>query len=154
MTWLKSLSLRERIMLIAILPLAMLAVVYQFVWKPMSATNNDYVDQIASYRLIIDTVNLNEQTTKKSETAPTPAANTVPLATRITRSGEAAGITLRRIEPDGDGIRITLTDTSFSQLTLWLADMEQNFMVVATAIEIDRRPEPETVSARILLTNL
>ena len=154
MNWFMALTLRERVLLIMVLPLAAIALSYQYAWKPLNETHKRYTSDIASYRLVTDTAALAKQPATQSTSVPIPAQNDVPLATRITSSGEAAGIVLRRIEPEGDGIRVTLADTSFAQLTLWLAEMEQDLAVVVTAIEIDRRPEPGTVSARILLTTL
>jgi general secretion pathway protein M len=37
---------------------------------------------------------------------------------------------------------------------LWMSDMEANFAVRVAAIELDRRPAPGAISARLLLEDM
>jgi len=152
MTWFTRLTLREKVLVLAVLPIAALLAAYQFAWVPLQTARTEYRAQIAAYHLVTDTARLATDSTVT--VAPPPSVNQAPLANRITLSGDTAGIVLRRLEPDGTGIRVTLGDTSFVQVTQWLADMEQSFGIIATAIQIDRRPQPGIVSARILLEDL
>ncbi len=142
-----ALSTREKILILAVLPLVALFAGYRFVWQPVQAARSEARAEIAAYRLVTDTAAL----AQRGE-APAPRAiNDTPIATRITRSAEAAGLSLRRIEPDGQGSRVTLDDTPFATVLTWLADLEQTDAVTVRALEIDRRPEPGIVSARLLL---
>ena len=154
MTWFQALSQREKVLILMVLPFAAIAAAYQFIWVPVQASRAQYVEEIATYRLISDTAALARQA--NGQALPVQAVNppTEPIATRITQLAEAAGISLRRIEPDDGGMRVTLSDTQFSSLVLWLAEMEETKSVTVAAIEIDRRPEPGIVSARILLKDL
>ncbi len=142
-----ALSSREKILILAVLPLVALFAGYRFVWLPVQAARVGARADIAAYRVVIDTAALAQR-----GDAPAPRAiNDTPIATRITRSAEAAGLPVRRIEPDGQGSRVTLDDTPFATVLTWLSDLEQVDGVTVSAIEIDRRPEPGIVSARLLL---
>jgi general secretion pathway protein M len=77
--------------------------------------------------------------------------NDMPLPARITKSAQDTGLVLRRIEPEGSGSRVTLDEAAFSTVLLWIADLEEQHDVSVRAIEIDRRPTPGIVSARLLL---
>lgn len=154
MTWFQALSSREKVLIAMVAPLAVIALAFQFVWTPLSLSQTQYIDQISAYRLVSDTAALAKQSTTQAAPAQVSTDASEPIANRITRSAEAAEISLRRIEPDNGGIRVTLGDTPFSQLILWLADMEDGQSITVSAIEIDRRPEPGIVSARILLKDL
>jgi general secretion pathway protein M len=154
MTWFKALTFREKSLVLALLPIAAIFAGYQFAWLPLSAQQAAYNNQIASYRLVTQTALLADKTADQTMATPSSSQNDIPLANRITQSSDVAGIVLRRIETDGAGIRVTLADTSFSELTFWLANLEQVSGITVAAIEIDRRPEPGTVSAQILLEDL
>ena len=153
MTWFQALTLREKVLVLALLPIAVFSIGYQFAWLPLSVQREDYTKQIESYQLVKQTALLADQTANQL-TAILPLPQNIPLVSRITQSSDEAGIVLRRIETDGNGIRVTLADTSFNELTFWLANLEQVSGVIVTAIEIDRRTEPGTVSARILFEDL
>ena len=154
MTWFKGLTLREKVLILALLPIALFSVGFHFAWVPLSEQRVVYINKIQSYRLVEQTALLADQTASQFTAVLDLPQNDIPLATRITQSSDDAGIVLRRIEADGTGIRVTLADTSFNELTLWLANLEQVSRVIVSAIEINRRPEPGTVSARILLEDL
>jgi len=147
MRFFSTLSAREKFLLMAVLPLVLLATGYRFIWQPVQAARLQARAEISAYRLVIDTAAL----AQRGEIPAVRPVNDTPIATRITQSAEAAGLPLRRIEPDGGGIRVTLDDTPFATVLTWLADLEIANDVTVRALEIDRRPEPGIVSARLLL---
>ena len=150
--WFQSLTARERFLIGGAMPLALIALVVNFVWLPLQAAQARHTADIAAYRLVVDTAALAALTPQ--EAVQRQDIPSEPLATRITRAAEDANISVRRIEPDGDGMRVTLAETPFAQIVVWLADLDRNAAVHVTAIEIDRRPEPGIVTARILLESL
>ncbi len=147
MTAFANLSAREKVLILAVLPLIVLVAGYRLVWQPVQAARFDARADIAAYRLVVETAALAE---RGDAPAPRPVDDT-PIATRITRSAEAAGLSLRRIEPEAQGSRVTLDDSQFATVLTWLADLELSHAVTVRAIEIDRRPEPGLVSTRLLL---
>lgn len=145
--WFTRLTLRERVLLALVGPLALLVGLYQFAWLPLQDARADRLSKIAAYRQITAAA-----ARRAADPAPVAApAPADPIATRVTQSAEAAGLQLRRLEPDGAGLRVTLDDVPFGTVMLWLADMQASFAVRVAAIEMDRRPAPGTVSTRLLL---
>lgn len=144
-----SLTTREKVMILTVLPLALLVALWYFAWKPLSATRIELMNDIATYQLVADTAALSDV----AQARPRPV-NTTPIATRITDAAAAAGLPLRRIEPEGTGMRISVDDVPFATVVLWLADLEAAHGVTVIAAEINRRPEPGIVSARLLLEAL
>ena len=142
MTGFDRLSRREKYLVALVIPLALLVALYRFVWMPL---------QLAEAQARADIVQDTASLAARAEIAPTAPVNDPPLATRITSSASAAQLTLRRIEPEGDGIRVTLDDTPFATLLLWLSDLEEQHDVILEALEVDRRPAPGVISARLLL---
>ena len=147
MTGFDRLSRRETYLVALVIPLALLVALYRLVWMPLQLAEAQARADIAAYRLVQDTAAL----AARAEIAPTAPVNDTPLATRITSSASAAQLTLRRIEPESDGIRVTLDDTPFATLLLWLSDLEEQHDVILEALEVDRRPAPGVISARLLL---
>jgi general secretion pathway protein M len=146
---LQSLSARERLLLTMLGPLIALAAAFQFLWLPLQAQRTALLAEIAAYTQI------SAQIARLPATGGTVVAAaprpTTPLPARVTQSAADAGLTLRRLEPEGDSLRVTLDDVAFASVVLWLSDLEVTQGVTLSAIELDRRTEPGIVSARLLL---
>lgn len=141
---------RERLLVGALLPLVLIAAGFQFGWRPLTEMRAARTSEIAAYRQLT-------LAARDAETRPVAVAAPVdqtPLATRVTASAEAAGLSLRRLEPEGAGLRLTLPDTPFETVVGWLARLEPDHGIRVTAADFDRRTAPGTVSARILVEAL
>lgn len=145
-----SLSTREKRLVGGVVPLAILVACYYFVWAPLQESQKNARADISAFRLVQDTAAL----ASVGAIAPAAAPNDTPLATRITSSATDAELTLRRIEPENDSIRVTLDDTPFAAVMLWLSNLEEQHGVTVQAIEVNRRPAPGIISARLLLGEL
>ena len=145
-----ALNPREKRLVSIVLPLAIVVVGYQFLWVPLQRAQAEARADIQAFRLVQDTAALASVDTIVS----LQPLNETPLATRITTSASVANLTLRRIEPENDSIRVTLDDTPFATILLWLSDLEEQHDVRVEALEVDRRPAPGRVSARLLLGSL
>ena len=148
MQMLQTLTQRERTLVSLALAGVILAAVFQFVWLPVQAKRAALSAEIAGYAQIIDRIAALGPETPVLQTAAGPAT---PLSTRVTQSAEVAGLVLRRLEPEGDMLRVTLDDVAFANVILWLSDLEATHAVIVAGIEVDRRPAPGIVSARLLL---
>ncbi len=153
MRWFRSLTVREQVLVGLGMPIAIVALAINYLWLPLGAARDAAISDIAAYRLVADTARLAADAGDQF-IQPIPVSASMPLATRITRSADAASLRLRRVEPDGTGIRVTLDDAPFAQVLLWLAELEQTDRVTVAAIEMDRRPAPGIVTSRILLEDL
>ena len=148
MQMLQTLTQRERTLVSLALAGVIFAAVFQFVWLPVQAKRAALSAEIAGYAQIIDRIAALGPETPVLQTAAGPAT---PLSTRVTQSAEVAGLVLRRLEPEGDMLRVTLDDVAFANVILWLSDLETTHAVIVAGIEVDRRPAPGIVSARLLL---
>ncbi len=141
---------RERLLVGLVLPLALVGAGYRFGWVPLTEARAARIDEIAAYRQLT----LAAQGANDRPAVAAVAIDPTPLATRVTQSAEAAGITLTRLEPEGAGLRLTLPETPFDTVIGWLARLEPDHGIRIAAAEIDRRTAPGTVSARILVEAL
>lgn len=154
MRWFHALSFREKILIAAALPLGIGFGGYQLLWVPLNTARAAAHAQIAEYRRLSETAVFVSQNPENLFSAPAQAAPKDPISTRVTQSVSQANLRLRRIETTPGGVRVTLEDAAFSHIILWLHDLELKNRISVSAIELDRRPEPGIVSARILLRDL
>lgn len=142
---LSNLAGRERVLLLLVLPTVLLLAGLRFGWQPLQDLRAAREAEIASHRLVT------QAAAQAGTLAPAVEPDPTPFASRVTESAEAAGLRLRRIEPEGEGLRVAIEDAPFSQVVLWIADLEGERGVLLAAIELDRRTAPGNVSARLLL---
>jgi general secretion pathway protein M len=83
-----------------------------------------------------------------AEVAPADAADR-PVTAVVTETAPDYGLTIRRIEAEGDGARLELADAGFPEIVLWIDELERTHGLRLIAVEMDRRPEPGVVSARL-----
>lgn len=146
---LQNLSLREKSMILLLLPILLLAASLQFLWLPLQAKRAGLTAEISAYRQINARVIALQSLSGSGPVVP--AAPTSPLSARVTQSAANAGLELRRLEPEADMLRVTVEEVTFANVLLWLSDLEVSQSVSVAGIEIDRRVEPGVVSARLLL---
>jgi general secretion pathway protein M len=71
------------------------------------------------------------------------------VAAVVTDSAPAYGLAIRRIETDQAGTRVELDDAGFAEVVLWIEELELQHGLRVVAVEMDRRPEPGVVAARL-----
>ena len=144
MSALSSLSARERVLVLLVLPLVVLLGGWRFAWAPLAEARLAREAEIGGYRLVAEAAS-------RAGAAPLASpAEVVPLANRVTATAEAAGIALSRLEPEGEALRVAVAEASYATVILWLAELEGEDVLVSS-VEIDRRTTPGVVSARVLL---
>lgn len=72
-----------------------------------------------------------------------------PVTAVLADTAPEFGLTILRIEPEGAGARLTIGDAGFAEVLEWIAALEREHGLRLTAVEMDRRPEPGVVAARL-----
>jgi general secretion pathway protein M len=78
-----------------------------------------------------------------------PAVSGEPVTAVLAGSAPGYGLTIRRIEAEGDGARLEVDGAGFPELILWIEELEREHGLRLVAIEMDPRPEPGLVGARL-----
>lgn len=147
-----NLSARERFLVFSLLPVLVLVVGYQFVWVPINGARSAAEDRIRVYRTVVEaTRSFNSLQAGGLQAAAKAQPDRGPIATRVTSSAEDAGLSLRRLEPEGDRLRVSLEDSEFNGVVAWISRLEADEGLILVSAEIERRIEPGVVSARLLL---
>ncbi|KIN74989.1 general secretion pathway protein M [Sulfitobacter noctilucae] len=143
---LASLTPRERVLILGGGTLLLVFAVWFYVWQPIAAAQNVQTERIARYLSVIDLAG--QMGDPVTQVAATSAPDT-PLAQRITRSGEAAGIALARLDPEGRRLRVTVAEAPYADLIGWIATLEAESGVRALSVEMSRLTGPGMVSLRM-----
>ena len=80
---------------------------------------------------------------------PAPRSTGLPVTAVLTETAPEFELAIRRIEPEGAGARLVLDDADFAGVLLWIEELERDHGLRLTAVEMDRRPEPGVVAARM-----
>ncbi len=74
-------------------------------------------------------------------------------STIVTQSAVAAGLSVQRIEPEGNRLRVVLADAPFETVIRWTADLEATSALRVGEARIERTDTPGMVSAQFLLAS-
>ncbi|WP_299044382.1 type II secretion system protein GspM [uncultured Tateyamaria sp.] len=122
------------------------AALWSVVIEPSLSTRSDSFAQLRKIDILWSVLDQVPDTLYAPQTAPIQ-----PLRQRVTASARAAAIDIRRVDPQGAALSISLDDVAFTALIGWLETLTTTYGVQVFSAEIGRRPEPGRVSARIVM---
>lgn len=146
-TWYRLRTPRERVMVTAAAVVLIGAGMFIGVWQPLSAMRAAALADISRYETM--TVRLRAA----GPDALDVTTRQVAPATLITSSAGDLGLAIRRLEPEGERIRVALEDAKFESVIVWLDTLESDHSLRVVSLELDRRTAPGVVSARVVLEN-
>lgn len=153
--WWAGLAPRERVILSAGSVVLALILIYLMIWEPVvskreqaradiSALSTDlaWMQQVASQ--------VRRRAAQQGD-QPAMGAAGGSVLTLVEVSSRAAGINeaLERVQPEGQGARIWLTETGFDALLQWLGELEQRHGLQVSQLAVDAGNAPGMVTARI-----
>lgn len=144
--WINDRTAREQVLLSAGLALAVIWGLYAGLWQPLQAREATLLAQIDRHNTAIAMLQA-----APAAPATTVATDTRPVPVIITDTAADFALTIRRLEPEGDGARVVLDEVVFDNTILWLDRLDQTHGLRVTAIEIGRRPAPGIVTATLTL---
>lgn len=120
--------------------------VWSMVIAPSMAARQDSFAQLRKIDILWAVLDQLPGTLDRPQTAPSQ-----PLRQRVTASARAASVDIRRLDPQGTALSVSLDDIAFVTLIGWLETLTTTSGVQVHSAEIARRPEPGIVSARIVM---
>lgn len=145
-SWWGQRSGRERLMLGALAVAAAAYLLVAVVAQPLLAARGAALADIARH----DAALARLVALPDTGTAPRPVDDR-PVPAVVTATAPAFDLPIRRIEPEGASARVEVEDAGFAEILMWIEALEREHGLRLVAIEMDRRPEPGVVSARLTL---
>lgn len=121
-------------------------VLVALIWQPMQDRREAASRQIALYDRALVALQSGD-----APVAPTAPVDTRALNAIVTEAAGGFGLTIRRLEPEGERIRVTVDDAAFQTVILWLEALARDSGLRATELNLSRRPAPGVVNATLLL---
>ena len=144
--WLAQRSVRERRLLAVLAAIAAAALLWALAWQPLARARVKAVGDIHAYDALIAQLRV-----AGPDVARVAATRRVSASTVINDSASRAGLTIRRLEPQGARTEVTLEEAPFGKLTEWLAGLERDAGLTVATIKIERRPAPGVVTVQLTL---
>ncbi|QDA36476.1 type II secretion system protein M [Paracoccus liaowanqingii] len=144
--WLSERTPRERWLLGIGAAVLLVWVAVTLIWQPVQSRRHAASQQIALYDRALVALQMGS----------VPAAPAGPVDARalnaiVTEAASGFDLTIRRLEPEGERIRVTVDDAAFQTLVLWLEAMARDSALRATELDLSRRPAPGVVNATMVL---
>jgi general secretion pathway protein M len=148
--WFAGRAPRERVILGVGGAVLLAAMFVTLIWRPLVATRAMAIQRLEQEESLIAVMKGNE-TRLRALSATAPIARAAPAATAITQEAALQQITIQRLEKDGARIRVTVDNAEFPALIGWLNRLETAHGLRIAGLELERRPAPGVVSARVTL---
>ena len=148
-----ALGARERRVLAALAALLGAVFFYVLVWSPVQSGLAGAHARLAAAQVQLAQVREQAALVAKVRNAPSVAPPATPAAA-VEQAAEKHGLRgqLKRVEAEGAGrVRVQLEGVSFSALTAWLAELQQQSGLRAESATLERHATPGAVNARLLL---
>ena len=147
MSALARLTPRERWLILGAVAFGLVLLGWVLLWQPVQRDREALRARIADALTVQAALDRHPpDTAVRAASAPVPGG---PISARVTRSAQAAGIALARLEPRGAELTALVDEAPFVAIVDWIAEMERAEGVRLTGVAIDRRPAPGVVSARL-----
>src|SRR5690606_15015947 len=152
--WWAGLAPRERITLAGGGGVWPLVVTYLATWQPLArqpAAVGAEIGALSADLAWMQQVAGQVKRRGAQQSSQPAAASGGSVLTLVEVSARSAGLhqALERVQPEGQGARLWLTETGFDKLVAWLGDLEQRHGLQVSQLAVDAGNAPGTVTARI-----
>ena len=153
--WWAGLAPRERIIMAGGAVVLVVLVIYLLLWEPLARKKEQVRTDISA--LTADLMWMEQvagqvkRRAAQQSSQATSGASGGSVLTLIEVSARAAGLreTLERVQPEGQGARLSFAETGFDNLLRWLGELEQRHGLHVSQLAVDAGTAPGTVTARI-----
>ncbi|WJV52592.1 type II secretion system protein M [Prodigiosinella aquatilis] len=132
----QSMSLRERRLMLVCVGLVVLCLLYYLLWQPWQRQSQQWRLMIERERQTVSWM------PKQAARLPTPrgrkqvSGREVSLTVLIPQTAAQYGITIQRLQPQGNQVSVTLSRSDFNSLMHWLLELEQKNGVITQVLEV------------------
>ena len=148
--WYHSREPNEQRIVLALTVLVAVTLLWALIWKPISDWNTLERNRYQNAQAELDWVRANEQRARAAASTgngPTGGRSLLPI---ITRSAEAQGIRVNRLQPESGGVvSVAIQGQPFNDLLRWLHQLQENNGVTVLRLAVDAEGRPGIVNAQI-----
>ncbi|MEQ8783471.1 MAG: type II secretion system protein M [Roseibium album] len=128
------------------------AVLWLVIWRPISDWRTLADNRYQNAQAQLDWMRANEARARDLARGGTPRGGQRSLLPVITRSAQAQGIQVNRVQPESNGIiSVAIQAQPFNELLAWLNALQENNGVTILRVAVDAEGTPGVVNAQIRL---
>ena len=143
--WFVQRAPREQLLLAILAGLAATTLLVGVVWRPLMAARAEARAEIRAYEALI------AQLRVAGPPRPNSGALVGPASTQIANSAALAGLSIRRLEPEGALTRVVMEEAEFAKVLPWLEAVERDAGLTVSTLQLERRPAPGVVNVQVTL---
>lgn len=151
--WWRGLELRERRAALLVAAVLILLVLYSG-WQSFNGARLHRADSVERQRETLQWMAQAAADIKQLRgQQKAPADSNESLLGVVDRSARAAklGTALKRVQPEGDGVKIWLEKAAFDTLAPWLGQLQSRYGAQVTSLSLERAGDTGEVNARMTL---
>jgi len=153
-SWWAGLAPRERLILLAGSVFLLVMAFWLVIWEPLIAGRAELrqeVRTLSAERLWMEQVV--DDVRRRARMSQGETSSSGSVLTLVEVSANAAGLkeALSRVQPEGQGARLSFDQVGMDALLSWLADLEQRQGLQVTQLALDVTEAKGMVSARLLV---
>ena len=153
-SWWAGLAPRERLILLAGSVFLLVMAFWLVIWEPLIAGRAELrqeVRTLSAERLWMEQVV--DDVRRRARMSQGETSSSGSVLTLVEVSANAAGLkeALSRVQPEGQGARLSFDQVGMDALLSWLADLEQRQGLQVTQLALDVTEAKGIVSARLLV---
>ncbi|TDP40172.1 general secretion pathway protein M [Idiomarina aquatica] len=144
---------REQRLLSALAVVLAIAVLYFVIWQPSYQARLNAEQRLQGQQQQLQWVKQNlgrYQARVQSSEASAPQASG-SLTQRLNQAADANDIRLARIQPQGEGVVISVDEANFDRVLAFVAQLEQQYQLQISTLDVARLDTPGQVRVRQLL---
>ena len=147
-----ALESRERLLLMLLVVFVGALVLYLAVWAPINSYYESTLLKRDTQFSLIQYMRASEKQARAAAGTKVARATGQPLITEVSNSARQLGITLNRIQPEGDSaVSIWIDNVSFNDFIDWIERLNDRQGISVEQISIDRQDAPGLVNTRVVL---
>jgi len=152
----RSLAPREQLFVAVGVVAVAITLVYSLLWAPFALARSLQAEALAEQRALAQRLEVIAAAVQRVEgQGGARQGQGQSLLTLVDQAGRESqlGKAPSRLQPEGEReVKVWFEDVSFDAMTRWIASLESRYGIVVTNADVERRPTPGTVNARLTVS--
>ena len=148
--WYAGKEASERTVIASLGAATVLVILWLGIWQPISDWRDVEANRYQNAQALIDWLESNEQRARATAKQGSPATTGRKLIPIITRTADAQGLQVNRLQPETNGVvSVVLQAQPFNDVISWLAQLKENNGVTVLRASVDSQGMPGYVNVQV-----
>jgi len=148
--WWQQLNNREQRLVAAMSVVVFVFLFYSLIWQPLNESIVSSTKKLARHQTLLSWVNSETQRYKLAKGTSSNNRSNGSLSSVVNRTAGANGISITRMQPQGDNLQVWIDNIAFDQLLQWLEQLSANEGITVGVIDLTRGEQAGQVRVKRL----